>query len=157
MKLILNFEYQSPARYFAFRASECLLLVVNCRPNVTIVHRQKELIMYTNTWKKYLPVIRILLKRSAAAEQQVTLNSIDFVKDNRLRKPVCSFNIELNSGRFTKTTQSAPAKELFEVLMQDDVAKGLLKENNYVIGLNNNFVLSIRNSTVRLEQPQAAV
>ena len=95
------------------------------------------------------------MKRSLSAEQQVTLNSIDFVKDNRLRKPVCSFNIELNSGRFTKSTQSAPAKELFEVLMQDEVAKNLLKENNYVIGLNNNFVLSIRNSTARVQQPQA--
>ena len=112
--------------------------------------------MYTNAWKKYLPLIRLLLKRSAVAEQQVTLNSIDFVKDNRLRKPVCTFNIELNSGRFIKPTQSAPAKELMEVLLEDEIAKNLLKQNNYVIGLNNNFVLSIRNSTVRMEEAETA-
>lgn len=112
--------------------------------------------MYTNTWKKYLPVIRLLLKRSAITEQQVKLNSIDFVKDNRLRKPVCSFNVEINSGRFSKLTQSAPAKDLYEVLTQDEVAKNMLKQNNYVISMNNNFLLSIRNSTVRMDLPADA-
>ncbi len=116
--------------------------------------------MFINTWKKYLPVIRLLLKRSATAEQQVKLNSIDFVKDNRLRKPTCSFNIELNSGRFSKLPQSAPAKDLIEVLLNDEVSKNLLKQNNYVISLNNTYLLTIRNSTVRLdpsEQEKATV
>ena len=96
--------------------------------------------IYTQVWNKYLPVIRILLKRSASAEQSMGLNRIDFEKGSRSRKPACSFNIELVEGRFKTVSQSAPAKE-------DEVSKTLLRQNNYVISLNSDFQLKIRNNT----------
>jgi hypothetical protein len=52
--------------------------------------------------------------------------------------------------------QSAPAKDLFEVLLNDEVSKSLLKQNNYVITLNNAYLLTIRNSTVRLDPSEQA-
>ena len=103
--------------------------------------------IYTQVWNKYLPVIRILLKRSASAEQSMGLNRIDFEKGSRSRKPACSFNIELVEGRFKTVSQSAPAKELVAALMEDEVSKSLLRQNNYVISLNSDFQLKIRNNT----------
>lgn len=103
--------------------------------------------MYAHIWNKYLPVIRILLKKSAAAEQKVGLNRIDFEAANRSRKPAVSFNIELENGRFVKLSQSAPAKELVTALLEDDVAKNLLRQNHYTISLNSDFQLSITNNT----------
>lgn len=103
--------------------------------------------MYTHIWNKYLPVIRILLKKSAAAEQKVGLNRIDFETANRSRKPACSFNIELANGRFVALSQSVPAKELVTTLLEDDVAKSLLRQNHYTISLNSDFQLSITNNT----------
>lgn len=103
--------------------------------------------MYTHIWNKYLPVIRILLKKSAAAEQKMGLNRTDFEKGNRTRKPACSFNIELVKGRFVTLSQSVPAKDLVAALMVDDVSKALLKQNNYIISLNSDLLLSITNNT----------
>jgi hypothetical protein len=103
--------------------------------------------MYTHIWNKYLPVIKILLKKSAAVEQRMGLNRIDFEKGNRNRKPACSFNIELIKGRFVTISQSAPAKDLVAALLVDDVTKALLRQNHYTISLNSDFLLSITNST----------
>jgi hypothetical protein len=103
--------------------------------------------MYTQIWNKYLPVIRILLKRSATAEQKLGLNRTDFEKGNRTRKPACSFNIQLVKGRFGTISQSTPAKDLVAALLDDEVAKSLLRQNNYTISLNSDFQLSITNST----------
>ncbi len=103
--------------------------------------------MYTSTWKKYLPVIRLLLKRSAAAEQVVTLNRIDFEKNSKTRKPACSFAMEIVNARLKVLNQSAPAKDLFTTLLEDETAKSLLLQHHYTISLNSNFQLSIKNST----------
>jgi hypothetical protein len=99
--------------------------------------------MYTQTWNKYLPAIRILLKRSATSAQKMGLNRTDFERGNR--KPSCSFNIELERGRFVTVSQSAPAKDLVAALLEDEISKGLLKQNHYHISLSSDFQLSIVN------------
>jgi len=113
--------------------------------------------MYTHTWNKYLPVIRILLKRSVNEEQKVGLNRIDFENGSRNRKFSCSFNVELEKGRLSKMSQSAPAKELIAVLLEDAVSKDLLRENTYVISLNSSFQLTIKNlaAIVQVEEKEA--
>ncbi len=103
--------------------------------------------MYTHIWNKYLPVIRILLKKSVAEEQKMGLNRTDFEKGNRNRKPACSFNIELIKGRFVTLSQSVPAKDLVAALLVDEVSKTLLRQNHYTISLNSDLLLSITNRT----------
>ncbi len=104
--------------------------------------------MYTYTWKKYLPVIRLLLKRSATAEQTVSLNRTDFEKTTKLRKPACSFSVEIVKGRLTTiNNQSVPAKDLIEILQEDEIAKTLMRQNQYAVSLNSDFILSIKNIT----------
>jgi len=44
-------------------------------------------------------------------------------------------------------SQSAPAKELIAVLMDDEIAKSLLRQNHYKISLNSDLQLSITNIT----------
>ena len=107
--------------------------------------------MYTHVWSKYLPVIRILLKKSATAEQKMGLNRTDFEKGNRARKPSCSFNVEIIKGRFSTISQSAPAKELVSTLLEDETAKGLLRQNHYKISLNSDLQLTIVNITPAVE------
>lgn len=104
--------------------------------------------MYTYTWKKYLPVIRLLLKRSASAEQTVALNRIDFETTTKLRKPACSFSVEIVKGRLnTYNNQSVPAKDLVEILQEDEGTRTLLHQHQYAISLNSDFLLSIKNIT----------
>lgn len=103
--------------------------------------------MYIITWKKYLPVIRLLLKKSALAEQKMTLNRTDFERTSRIRKPVCSFDIEVINGRLNRLNPAAQVKSLMEVLTQDEVASQLLRKKHYAITLSSDFQLSIRNNT----------
>ena len=103
--------------------------------------------MYTHIWNKYLPVIKILLKKSVTAEQKMGLNRTDFEKGNRTRKPACSFNVELTNGLFNTVSQSAAAKDLVTVPLEDEIAKPLLRQNHYKISLNSDFQLSIINTT----------
>ena len=42
--------------------------------------------MYTQIWSKYLPIIKILLKRSANGNQTLELNRIDFERAGTGRK-----------------------------------------------------------------------
>ena len=114
--------------------------------------------MYTYTWKKYLPVIRILLKRSASAEQSLSLNRTDFEKTTKLRKPTCSFAVEIVKGRMnisSSVNQSVPAKDLLEVLQEDESVRPLLRDNRYAISLNSDFLLSIKNISPEAE-PETA-
>jgi len=103
--------------------------------------------MYTYTWKKYLPVIRILLKRSAGTEQTVSLNRTDFEKTTKLRKPACSFSVEVRKGRLSPLDKSVPARDLVGILQEDDTARNLLQQHQYAISLNTDFLLSIKNTT----------
>lgn len=107
--------------------------------------------MYTYTWKKYLPVIRILLKRSATAEQTVTLNRTDFEKTSKLRKPSCSFSVEIKRGRMAGVNPPLPARDLLTILQEDEAVRLLLRQHQYAISLTNDLILSIKDITPEQE------
>jgi hypothetical protein len=102
--------------------------------------------MYIQTWKKYLPVIRILLKRSASAEQVFSVDRLDFEKVSSLRKPVCSFSIKLTNGRMSPFNPNVTGKDLFTVLMEDDLSRALIRSNEYHISMSNKYELQIKNA-----------
>jgi len=109
--------------------------------------------MYTYTWKKYLPVIRILLKRPAGTDHTVSLNRTDFEKTTKLRKPVCSFSVELGKGRLVGVNPPAAAKDLLAILQEDAVANQLIRQHQYSISLNSDFILTVKNiSTAAAEK-----
>lgn len=108
--------------------------------------------MYTYTWKKYLPVIRLLLKKSANAGQAVVLNRTDFEKTTKLRKPSCSFSFEVVKGKLASANASAPGKDLLSILQEDQIARQLLQQNSYLISFNADFQLNIKS----LETPVTA-
>jgi len=110
--------------------------------------------MYTYTWKKYLPVIKILLKKSATEEQKMNLNRIDFERGSRNRKISVHFSIELVKGRLNSSTLSVPAKNLVTVLLEDDVTRAIVRQNQYEITLGSDFQLSIKNTTPPAEHTE---
>jgi hypothetical protein len=113
--------------------------------------------MYTYTWKKYLPVIRLLLKRSVTGDQMMNLNRIDFEKGSRARKPSCSFEINVNNGRLQSLKAPAPAKDLMDILMADDIAKKLLRGNHYMITLNSDFELRLKHFPAEVQEELANI
>ena len=102
--------------------------------------------MYTQVWTKYLPIIRILLKRSATGEQTLDMNRIDFERAGSGGKAGYKFTIEFRKGRVSNLISSSPlASNLATVLLQDPVVKDLFQKIDYNISLNTRFQLHIKN------------
>jgi|GEM_PF-438098 len=104
--------------------------------------------MFSQTWKKYLPVLTILIKRSAGSDQTVTLNQTDFDRAAGGRKIKYSFNhLQLNKGRINTEVKHSPfAKEFSVILQEDDTIQRLLMGQFLEFSLNNQFQLTIKNT-----------
>ena len=101
--------------------------------------------MFTNTWSKYTPVIRILLKRSVNGDQVLDLERAEFERAGIGKKTTYKFSIEFSNGRLQNFAGSSGlAKDLAAVMLQDDVIKKLTSENDYTISLNTKFQIVIK-------------
>src|SRR5688572_4703589 len=104
--------------------------------------------MFTQTWNKYMPVIRILIKRSAGSEQQLNMNSTDFMRATGGRKIKFNFTMELRNGQLVDSSKQAPIVKEFALLLQEDEhARKLIRDQQLSFSLNNSFQLTIRNNT----------
>lgn len=101
--------------------------------------------MYTQTWDKYLPVIRILLKRAITQEQTLQLNTSDFQKAATVRKTGPKFTIGFSNGKSDNITGLPDiAKNLSSVLLYDPAAKKLLSQHAYTISFDTKCQLILR-------------
>lgn len=101
--------------------------------------------MYTQTWNKYLPVIRILLKRAITEDQTLQLNTSDFQKTATVRKTGHKFTMGFKNGKADNTIGLPEiAKSLSSVLLFDTAAKELLRQNGYTINFNPKCQLILR-------------
>ena len=104
--------------------------------------------MFLHIWNKYLPVIKILLKRSVSAEQTLDMNSSDFLRASGGKKVKFTFSVQLIKGRAQAGENSPPiAKDLVSLLQQDQTAYRFLQQNELQIAVNSDFQLSIKNNT----------
>lgn len=100
--------------------------------------------MYTHIWGKYLPIIKILLKRSIAEEQVFSLNVSDFKLAGAARKSGYKFIIQFSKGRLDNVINSDMAKDFASALVDDAAIKALLVQNDYHISMNSKFQLTIK-------------
>ena len=108
--------------------------------------------MYTQIWSKYLPIIKILLKRTLNGDQVLDLNRIDFERAGSGRKAGYKFTIEFTKGRVANIISGSPlASDLAFVMLEDVNIKPLLLSNHYIVSLNTKFQLSLKNVTPKEE------
>jgi len=105
--------------------------------------------MFSHVWKKYLPVIIILLKRSVTGEQTLSMNPSDFQRAAGGRKIKYSFaNMQLTNGRINNTVKHQPlAREFAVTLQEDEIIRKFLQHKHFEFSMNNSFQLSIKNNT----------
>ncbi len=102
--------------------------------------------MYNHIWKKYLPIIRILMKKSVSEEQVLDLNRIDFERAGTGRKAGYKFKIDFTDGKVGNVISgSTLAMHLAQVIMEDDAAQEILNEHNFEVSLNTKFQLTVKN------------
>jgi hypothetical protein len=104
---------------------------------------------YLTTWKRYIPVIRLHLKRSLNEEQQFKLNITDFESAGDRGKSGYTFNIALENGKVTNNISgSAVARDLYEALKADEAIKTMLQNKSIKISVGKSFMLSIKTSHI---------
>ena len=69
--------------------------------------------MYAQIWIKYLPIIRILLKRTKQDNQVLDLNRIDFERLGTGRKAGYKFTIEFKNGKVANLISSSTIHQTF--------------------------------------------
>lgn len=101
--------------------------------------------MYTYIWNKYLPVIRILLKKSAHGDQLLSLNREDFEKVGSGRKAGYKFTIDFLQGRVNNVISGSDlASQLAAVMLEDDATVAVLKGGHYRVLLNTKFQITVK-------------
>jgi len=101
--------------------------------------------MYNNVWAKYLPIIRIVMKRSLAAEQILALNAPDFERVGMKRKSGYKFSFSLKDGKLKNVIIDLPlASSLASVLLEDRAVSDLIQSNEFYISLSPEYELTIR-------------
>jgi hypothetical protein len=103
--------------------------------------------MYTYIWNKYLPVIRILLKKSAAGDQLLSLNREDFERAGTGRKAGYKFIIAFTDGKVSNVISGSDlASHLASAMLEDNATKAVLRGGQYEVILNTKFQLTIKNT-----------
>jgi hypothetical protein len=110
--------------------------------------------MYTQVWMKFLPVIRIMLKRSITSPQVFKTNRTDFDKAGGGKKAGYKFLLELKKGKLKNKITSAIAKDLLTVLQQDAACQATLAQGEFELDFNPKCELGI--SCTPLPDPVAA-
>ncbi len=119
--------------------------------------------MYTNVWNKYLPIIKILLKRAKNGDQVLDLNFSDFERAGIGRKAGYKFNIDFSKGKVHNVIINLPlASNLSSLLLQEPMVKELFMNNDYSISMNTKFQLGLKQipapqtDEVHEEEPEVA-
>jgi hypothetical protein len=106
---------------------------------------------YLQTWKKYIPVIRLYLKKSLTEDQQFKLNITDFESAGDRGKSGYTFNLQMENGKVTNNISgSAVARDLFELLKADEIIKAFLQEKSVKISVGKSFMLTIKTSHISI-------
>jgi hypothetical protein len=104
---------------------------------------------YLTTWKRYLPVIRLHLKKSLTEEQSFKLNIQDFESAGDRGKSGYTFSLAMENGKIANNISgSAVARDLYEALKSDETIKAMLQDKSVKISVGKSFLLTIKTSHI---------
>ncbi|TCJ13592.1 hypothetical protein EPD60_12400 [Flaviaesturariibacter flavus] len=110
--------------------------------------------MYINIWQKYLPVIRIVMKRALAGDQVLKLNVQDFERLGLTRKAGYKFSLGVSNGKLTNVIVDFPfAAALGQVLVEDETVRTISANCAYTLSLSPRFELSVSRVALNEDAP----
>lgn len=102
---------------------------------------------YLSVWNKYLPIIRILLKRSATEDQVLDINRIDVERAGGTRKSGYRFMVNFVNGRPDALFSGNDIVQTFiSVLQTDEIINNHLLKNDYTFTFTSKYQLQIKNN-----------
>ena len=98
---------------------------------------------YTQIFNRYMPVIKILLKKSIQAEQVLALDKGDFEKVGS-RKSGFKFRIEFVKGRVANLISGSEiASELALAMQENEGVRNVLITNDFAVELNTRYQMKL--------------
>ncbi len=101
---------------------------------------------YAPVWLKYIPVLRILIKKSAVEEQVFQFNRGDFEKAGYARKSGFTSNLSISNNRPDRFSENELLKTFVLVLQEDKIIRDLFLINGYSFTFSGQFKLRIKNN-----------
>ena len=96
-------------------------------------------------WTKYLPAMRILLKKAMNEEQQLAFGKIELQAVDNRKNVNFSFDLEISNGKIESTLGvSSMGKDLFNVLNGDLLVRNFMADKKIVIQMNRSSLLKFR-------------
>ena len=96
-------------------------------------------------WTKYLPAIRILLKKAVNEEQQITFSKIELQSVDSRKNVNFSFNLEISNGKVESAIGVSPmGKDLFNVLNGDLLVRSFMLDKKIMIQMTRSSLLTFR-------------
>ncbi len=110
--------------------------------------------MFIQVWTKYIPVIALLVKKSAKGEQELGMNHTDFERAAGGKRIKYSFSgVLLDNGRLSTIEKLSPfAREFAQLLTENESTRALLKGQRLEFSMTNDFRLLIQNKTANHDQ-----
>lgn len=101
--------------------------------------------VYVQLWRKYLPVIRLLLKKTATADQTLQLYKHEFEKTGAKNKLGYVFTLDVTNGKpVNQTGKTAVAFDLLSVLNENEETAKWMKEQTIRIKVGKNCELILQ-------------
>lgn len=100
--------------------------------------------MYANVWQKFLPVIRIMIKKSIATGQVIKMDRFDFDRAGGGKKVAFSFTLEFTNGQVSNRYTSLLAKDLVPLILADKAVMTTMAGRKFELEMNARCELSIR-------------
>ncbi|HWK07974.1 MAG TPA: hypothetical protein VNS58_30305 [Puia sp.] len=104
---------------------------------------------FLTLWMKYLPAIRILLKKSLNEDQQISLGKMELATLDNRKNANFSFNLAITKGKVENTIGvAAIGKDLFSVLSNDSIIKSFMDDKNISIQMTRASLLTLKSTPV---------
>lgn len=96
-------------------------------------------------WTKYLPALRILLKKAVIEEQRFTLSKIELQSVDNRKNANFSFNLEILNGKVESGPGVSPmGKDLFNVLNGDLIVRMFMLDKKIMIQMTRSSLLTLK-------------
>jgi hypothetical protein len=96
-------------------------------------------------WTKYLPAIRILLKKAVNEAQKISFNKIELQSIDNRKNANFSFNMEIHNGKIENSMAVPPmGKDLFAVLNSDMLTKNFMVDKKIMIQMTRSSLVTFK-------------
>jgi hypothetical protein len=94
---------------------------------------------------KYLPAIRILLKKAVNEAQKISFNKIELQSIDNRKNANFSFNMEILNGKIENSMGVPPmGKDLFAVLNSDMLTKNFMLDKKIMIQMTRSSLVTFK-------------